>query len=172
MTNPKKLFQARRFAVEEVTEQLQDGSKLVRNIVRHPGAVVVLPVIDENSICLVHTYRAAIDRWNLELPAGTLDKGLPSSEVAKLELLEETGYQASEWTHVHTFTMSPGILDEKMHFFVAKQLVAGEAQREVGEQMENRILTWAEIDRLLRDRQIIDAKTLVCLLWYMRYRIY
>lgn len=172
MKSPKKLFQAKRFVVEEVSEELRDGSSLVRHIVRHPGAVVILPVIDEETVCLVHTYRAAIDRWNLELPAGTLDKGLPPSEVAKLELLEETGYRASEWTHVHTFAMSPGILDERMHFYVAKQLTAGEAQREVGEQMENRILTWAEIDRLLRDRQIIDAKTLVALLWYMRYRTY
>lgn len=170
MKSPKKLFQAKRFVVEEVSEELRDGSSLVRHVVRHPGAVVILPVIDEETVCLVHNYRAAIDRWNLELPAGTLDKGLPPPEVAKLELLEETGYRASEWTHVHTFAMSPGILDEKMHFYVAKQLTAGEAQREVGEQMENRILTWAEIDRLLRDRQIIDAKTLVALLWYMRYR--
>jgi ADP-ribose pyrophosphatase len=172
MPHPKKLFQAKRFAVEEVSEKLQDGTLLVRHVVRHPGAVVILPVIDEQSICMVYTYRAAIDRWNLELPAGTLDKGLPPSEVAKLELLEETGYRASEWSHVHTFAMSPGILDEKMHFFVAKQLTGGETQREIGEQMENRIFTWGEIDRLLRDRQIIDAKTLVCLLWYMRYRTY
>lgn len=170
MGTPKKLFQAKRFAVEEVTEILQDGSRHIRHVVRHPGAVVILPVVDPQIICLVYTYRAAIDRWNLELPAGTLDKGLPPEEVAKLELLEETGYRASSWTHVHSFAMSPGILDERMHFYVAEGLTAGAAQREVGEQMENRIFSWAEIDRLLRDRQIIDAKTLVALLWYMRYR--
>lgn len=166
----KLLFQAKRFAVEEVHESLPDGGSLVRHVVRHPGAVVVLPLIDADRVCLIHTYRAAIDRWNLELPAGTLDKNLPPLEVAHLELQEETGYRAESMVPIHTFAMSPGILDEKMHFFAASGLTLGETAREAGEQMSNVILTWAEIDGLLRDRQIIDAKTLVGLLWYMRYR--
>jgi ADP-ribose pyrophosphatase len=170
MPTRKVLFQAKRFAVEEVHEKLADGSSLVRNVVRHPGAVVVLPLIDADRICLIHTYRVAIDRWNLELPAGTLDKNLPPLEVAHLELQEETGYRAESMVPIHAFAMSPGILDEKMHFFAASGLSPGETAREAGEQMSNVIVTWAEIDKLLRDRQIIDAKTLVGLLWYMRYR--
>lgn len=172
MKKPKKLYQAKRFAVEEVYEQLPDGTELVRNVVRHPGAVVILPVVDEDHVCLIHTYRAAINKWNLELPAGTLDKNLPPREVAFLELKEETGYDAGQMDHVHAFNMSPGILDEKMHFYVASQLRLGDTAREVGEQMENRVVCWSEVDRMLRDRQIIDAKTLVCLLWYLRYRKY
>jgi len=172
MKTPKKLFQAKRFAVEEVYERLPDGSELVRNVVRHPGAVVILPLVDQDHVCLIRTYRSAIDRWNLELPAGTLDKGLPPKDVAFLELKEETGYSAGQMDHVHTFNMSPGILDERMHFFVASDLCGGEAAREIGEQMENRVVSWGEVDRLLRDRKIIDAKTLVCLLWYLRYRKY
>lgn len=172
MKSPRKLYQAKRFAIEEVYEQLPDGTELVRNVVRHPGAVVILPLVDEDHVCLIHTYRAAIDRWNLELPAGTLDKNLPPLAVAYLELKEETGYDAGRMDHVHTFNMSPGILDEKMHFYVASQLSLGDSAREVGEQMENRVVCWSEVDRLLRDRQIIDAKTLVCLLWYLRYRKY
>jgi ADP-ribose pyrophosphatase len=164
------LFRAKRFDVEAVTECLKDGTTLVRHVIRHPGAVVVLPLVDSEHVCLIHTYRVAIDRWQLELPAGTLDKGLPPERMAHLELQEETGYQASEMVHVHTFAMSPGILDEKMHFYVASGLQAGEAHRELGEQMDNRILSWSEIDRLLRDHAIIDAKSLVALLWYMRYR--
>jgi ADP-ribose pyrophosphatase len=170
MKTPKRLFQAKRFAVEEVYEPLPDGRELVRNIVRHPGAVVILPVVDDEHVCLIHTFRIAINRWNLELPAGTLDKGLPPMEVARLELQEETGYTCQTLIPVHTFAMSPGILDERMHFFVAEGLTLGETSQEEGEQMENRVLSWGEVDRLLRDREIIDAKTLVCLLWYMRYR--
>lgn len=172
MRTPKKLFQAKRFAVEEIHERLLDGSEVVRHVVRHPGAVVVLPLVDDDHVCLINTFRAAIGRWNLELPAGTLDKNLPPREVAFLELQEETGYQAGQMDHVHSFNMSPGILDEKMHFFVASQLRLGETAREIGEQMENRVVSWSEVDRMLRDRQIIDAKTLVCLLWFMRYRKY
>ncbi|MFY8200053.1 MAG: NUDIX hydrolase, partial [Pirellula staleyi] len=68
MQTAKKLFQAKRFAVEEVEEVLSDGSRLIRNIVRHPGAVVILPLVDANHVCLIRTYRVAIDRWHLELP--------------------------------------------------------------------------------------------------------
>jgi ADP-ribose pyrophosphatase len=170
MKTPRKLYQAKRFAVEEVYEQLPDGTEVVRNVVRHPGAVVVLPLVDDHHVCLIHTYRAAINKWNLELPAGTLDKNLPPLDVAFLELKEETGYEAGQMDLIHTFNMSPGILDEKMHFFVASHLRLGDTAREVGEQMENRVVCWSEVDRMLRDRQIIDAKTLVCLLWYLRYR--
>jgi len=166
------LFRAKRFDVEAVQERLPDGVMLERHIIRHPGAVVILPLVDEDHLCMIHTYRVAIDRWQLELPAGTLDKGLPPEEMAKLELLEETGYRAGHWTHIHTFAMSPGILDEKMYFYAASGLVDGKPERETGEQMENRILSWGNVDRLLRDHQIIDAKTLVALLWYMRYRQY
>ncbi|MFN7841197.1 MAG: NUDIX hydrolase [Pirellula sp.] len=172
MKTPKKLYQAKRFAVEEVYEQLPDGTEVVRNVVRHPGAVVILPLVDDDHVCLIHTYRAAINKWNLELPAGTLDKSLPPLDVAFLELKEETGYEAGQMDHVHTFNMSPGILDEKMHFYVASQMSLGDTAREIGEQMENRVVCWSEVDRMLRDRQIIDAKTLVCLLWYLRYRKY
>jgi ADP-ribose pyrophosphatase len=164
------LFRAKRFDVESVQEHLADGRQLERHIIRHPGAVVILPLVDRDHVCMIHTYRVAIDRWQLELPAGTLDKGLPPLEMAELELLEETGYRAERFTPIHTFAMSPGILDEKMHFYVASGLTVGAPEREMGEQMENRILSWSDIDRLLRDHRIIDAKTLVALLWYMRYR--
>ncbi len=170
MRPAKKIFQAKRFAVEEVEELLPDGSRLIRNIIRHPGAVVILPLVSLDTICMIETYRVAIDRWNLELPAGTLDKSLTPMMTAKLELQEETGFSCKTLTHVHTFAMSPGILDEKMHFFVASGLSAGNSDRETGEQMENRLFTWGQVDRLLRDKIIIDAKSIACLLWYMRYR--
>ena len=168
--SPKKIFQAKRFAIEEVEELLPDGTRILRNIVRHPGAVVILPLVDINRVCMIRTYRVASDRWHLELPAGTLDKSLSPLDTAHMELQEETGYRAGLLTHIHTFAMSPGILDEKMHFFVAEELSLGDAARESGEQMENTVLTWSELDQLLRDKKIIDAKSIACLLWYMRYR--
>ena len=170
MQTPKKIFQAKRFAVEEIVERLPDGTSLVRNIVRHPGAVVILPLVDVSHVCLIRTYRVALDRWHLELPAGTLDKKLTPFETAHAELEEETGYRAGRIQLVHSFAMSPGILDEKMYFYAASDLVLGRTAREAGEQMENVVLSWSQIDLLLRDKKITDAKTLVALLWYMRYR--
>jgi len=170
MPDRKVVYRAPRFDVEELAETLEDGRKISRTIVRHPGAVVVLPLLEDGRVCLIETYRVAIDRWHLELPAGTMDKGVSPIELAALELQEETGFVAKQFVHLHTFAMSPGILDEKMHLFLAAGLTAGPTARELGEQMRNVLLSWSEIDRLLRDGQIADAKTLVGLLWYLRYR--
>lgn len=170
MVSRKVLFRARRFDVEQVFEELPDGKRLERHIVRHPGAVVILPVLPDGRVCMIHTYRVAIDRWHLELPAGTMDKGISPIELAHEELREETGYRAGKIVPLHTFAMSPGILDEKMHLFLATELGEGQTALEQGEQISNRLLSWSDIDRLLRDGQIADAKTLVGLLWYMRYR--
>lgn len=170
LPSAKRIYRARRFDVEEVYQTLDDGSHVARHVVRHPGAVVVLPLVDEEHVCLIYTFRVAVNRWLLELPAGTLELDEPPHVTAGRELIEETGYEASKIVHVHDFRMSPGILDEKMHFFVASQLTKLAPRREVGEQIDNRVMSWAEIDRLLRDGKIEDAKTLVALLWYLRYR--
>jgi ADP-ribose pyrophosphatase len=170
LPTPKKVFRARRFDVEEVYQKLEDGRLVPRHVVRHPGGVVILPLIDEKHVCLIHTFRVAVNRWLFELPAGTLERDEPPLATAGRELIEETGYEAGKIELVHTFRMSPGILDEKMYFYVASNLKSLGPQREVGEQIENRVLSWSEIDRYLRDGMIEDAKTLAALLWYLRYR--
>jgi ADP-ribose pyrophosphatase len=170
MIQRKVVYRAPRFDIEQVVEKLQDGQQIPRTIVRHPGAAVILPVLDDGRVCMIETYRVAIDRWHLELPAGTMDKGVAPIELAAIELQEETGYLADNLVLLHTFAMSPGILDEKMHLFLATGLKQGPSARELGEQMHNELLTWSQIDRLLRDGKIADAKTLVGLLWYLRYR--
>jgi ADP-ribose pyrophosphatase len=165
-----KVFRALRFDVEEVHQRLDDGQLLSRHIVRHPGAVVILPLVDAEHVCLIRNFRIAVNRWLLELPAGTLEPPEPPAVTAARELTEETGYRAKSWEYVHTFRMSPGILDERMYFYVASELTYLDPQREHGEQIENLVLSWSDIDRLLRDGLIEDAKTLVALLWYLRYR--
>jgi ADP-ribose pyrophosphatase len=166
----KLVYKAPRFDLEQVVETLPDGRRLDRTIVRHPGAVVILPILDDGRVCLIETYRVAIDRWHLELPAGTMDKGVSPEVLAAMELQEETGFVAERFVLLHTFAMSPGILDEKMHLFLATGLKAGPTALEDGEQIKTVLLDWPQIDQLLRDGHIADAKTLVGLLWYLRYR--
>ena len=164
------LLTAKRFQVERITQQLSNGQSLTRDIVRHPGAVVIVPVLDDGRICLIKNYRVAVDRELLELPAGTLEPNEPPLETARRELIEETGYRCSDLQPLCQFFMSPGILDERMHAFLATGLQAGPAARELGEEIENLLVSLEELDQLLQAGQIQDSKSLSALLYYMRYR--
>ena len=166
------LLRAKRFAVEMVERVLPDGSHFRREIIRHNGAVVVLPLVDESRVCLLRNFRPSVDRYLWELPAGTLEVAESPDDTAARELREETGYTAGNITRVHTFCASPGIMDETMYYYVASDLQPGPPSRESGEVMENHLFTWPQIDQMLRDHQIVDAKTLVGLLWFLRYRLH
>jgi ADP-ribose pyrophosphatase len=162
------LLIAARFRVERVTQRFDDGSTFSREIVRHPGAVVILPVLDDGRICLIQNYRVAVDRRLLELPAGTLEPGETPLETAHRELIEETGFRAKTIYPLCEFYMSPGILDERMFVFVARGLTAGEPAREAGEQIENLLVEPAELELMFREGKIQDSKTLSALLYYLR----
>jgi len=163
LMSAETLFDGLRFRVERICEVAGDRPRY-RDVVRHPGAAVVLPLVDTDHVCLIRNFRVAVGQTLIELPAGTLEPGEAPAETAQRELREETGYRAQSWTPLHTFYPSPGILDERMVLFLAQNLTAGEAAREDGEQIENLVASWSECDRLIRDGSICDAKTLVGLL--------
>ena len=169
MKKPEVIFQARRFRIERVGQVTPDGVEHVREIVRHPGAVVVLPLLDDGRVVFVRNYRVAVDETLVELPAGTLDQSEDPLLTAKRELAEETGYRAGKMKHLLTFCMSPGILDEKMHLFLATSLTAGEMALEPGEEILPFLCTWEEAITMVRRGEIRDAKSLVGLLYYERF---
>jgi ADP-ribose pyrophosphatase len=158
-----------RFNIERVTHRLSDGTAVTREIVRHPGAVVIVPVLDDGRVCLIRNYRVAVNAELLELPAGTREPNESPIITAGRELLEETGYRAGVVEPLCELAMSPGILDERMHVFLARQLTAGDPEREVGEEIQNVLATPAEIDALIRENAIQDAKTIAALLYFFRY---
>ncbi len=135
-------------------------------IVEHPGAVTILPILDDGRICLIRNFRIAVGTTLWELPAGTLEPGEEPLATARRELTEETGYSAENLRHLHSFWMSPGILRERMHLFVATGLQAGEPRLAAGEQIAPVLLSWDEAMDLVRKGEIQDAKTLVGLLYY------
>jgi ADP-ribose pyrophosphatase len=159
-----ELLATRKFRV--VAVRRTDGG--VKEVVRHPGAVVILPLLDSNHVCLIRSYRISVARTLLELPAGTLEPGEPPAETARRELIEETGFRCRSLRHLHSFFLSPGILDEEMHLFVAEGLTPGPAAREPGEQIENYICTWETAMEHLDRGEIRDAKTLAALLLWNR----
>jgi ADP-ribose pyrophosphatase len=170
MSTPKILFQARRFCIEQVVQTTPDGVEHVREIVRHPGAVVILPLLDDGRICFVRNYRVAVDQTLIELPAGTLEPGEDPAETARRELAEETGYRAGRIEHLLTFCMSPGILDERMHLYLATDLQPGPMALEAGEDIQPLLCTWDESLAMVRCGEIRDAKTLVGLMHYRMFR--
>lgn len=159
-----------RFAVEEVERKSPDGQVRKRAVVRHPGAVTIIPMVDIDRVCLIRNFRVSVDQTLIELPAGTLEPPEPPAEAADRELREETGYRAGSMRELHGFYLSPGILDERMHLFVATDLEAVGTAREPGEEIENLVVSWREAMELVESREIQDAKTIVGLLLYDRLR--
>ena len=169
-TEPEVLLTTRRFRVVRHVEQSSDGTMHAREIVEHPGAVTILPLLDDGRVCLIHNHRVAAGKTLVELPAGTLEPGEDPSATARRELREETGYRAASFEKLIEFFMSPGIMSERMHLFVARGLVAGDAQREAGEKIDNLVVPWDDAMRMALDGTIEDAKSLVGLLYYDRVR--
>jgi ADP-ribose pyrophosphatase len=169
MGEPEVVFQGKRIRVERVAQSAADGTLHVKEIVRHPGAVTILPLLEGSRLCFVENYRVAAAQRLLELPAGTLEPGEDPAETARRELAEETGYRAGRIEHLITFYMSPGVLDEKMFLYVATSLEPGPMSLDAGEDLKPRLFTWEEAMDLVRQRRIQDAKTLVGLLYYERF---
>jgi ADP-ribose pyrophosphatase len=143
-----------------------DKKKLVtRELLRHPGAAVILPFLDEKNILLLRQFRYAAkgDLW--EVPAGTLEKGEPPLACAKRELEEETGYRAKKWTFLASFLPAPGISDELMTLYRADRLFPGAANLDHDEFLVPEAVPIKKARRMALDGRIRDAKTLVAVLW-------
>jgi len=166
MRGPELLFTGRRFRVVRLCQAMPDGSEHFREVVQHPGAVVILPLLDDGRVCFVQNYRVAVDETLIELPAGTLEPQEDPAETARRELAEETGYRAGRIEHLLSFWMSPGILDERMHLFLATALEPGPLALEAGEDIRPLLKTWQEALEMVRQGHIQDAKTLAGLLYY------
>src|SRR3954468_4342427 len=145
-----------------------DGAEKDREVIRHPGAVVII-AHDGDALYLVTQPRAAVDEEApLDLPAGKLDvEGEEPLATAKRELAEEIGKGANAWKAITTFWTSPGLLDEKMHLFVATDLYDQSAEPDEDERIEVETIPLAELDGAIE--RCRDAKSLVGLLWLKAY---
>ena len=145
-----------------------DGSEKDREVIRHPGAVVVI-AHDGESIYLVTQPREAVgEEALLELPAGKLDvEGEEPLATAKRELAEEIGKGANDWRPITTFFTSPGLLDEEMHLFLATDLYDERAETDEDERIEIECVPLARLDDVIE--RCRDAKSLVGLLWLKAY---
>lgn len=143
---------------------------MTKETVEHPGAVVILPLLDDGRVCLIRNRRVAVGETLIEIPAGTLEPGEDPALAAVRELEEETGYRAARWEKLLEFFVSPGILNERMHLFAARDLIPGDQALDAGEQIEPLLVPWDNAMALLRGGEIRDAKTIIALLWWDRVR--
>ena len=169
MAQPKIIFTAKRFTVEQHDVPGRDGKNRRYDRIVLPGAAVVLPILGDGRVLLISNHRFAVSQTLLELPAGMLDGGEPPIECARRELCEETGYRAGKLEPLLSFFSTPGMCNEELHAFLATELVSGETSREPGEQIENTPMKVEAALEAIGAGRIKDAKTIVTLLYYDRY---
>ncbi|MFN3200278.1 MAG: NUDIX hydrolase [Bradymonadia bacterium] len=156
------VFTGRRITIQKVQIDTEEGP-VDRDLVLHPGSVVLLPITDDGRVVLIKNRRYAVGGDLLEVPAGTLEIGEDPYDAAGRELTEETGYTAARIERLGTFYPSPGTCTEQMHTWLATGLTAGEQSLDVGESITVVHFTLAEIADMMRRGAIHDGKTLAVL---------
>ena len=164
------LLRAPKFAVERRRVTKPSGRVVDREVVVHPGAVVILPVLDDGSIVLIRNYRFAVGQTLLELPAGTLEADESPRDCAARELEEETGYRAACIEPLCEFYTSPGILTERMYAFVATGLTEVGQRLDETEEIEVAVHSQDKIRQLLAEGGLHDGKTIAVLGTYLLVR--
>lgn len=149
---------------------MPDGAHATREYVLHPGAVVIVPVLDDGRLVIERQFRYPVGRAMLEFPAGKLDHGEPPLVCAVRELAEETGYRADQWAVAGVLHNAIGYSTEVIHIVFARGLVAGARSLDDGELIDLVLLTEAELDAACARGEITDAKTLIGLLWLQKWR--
>lgn len=166
----KILFTGKKVQLALDTLELPDGSSAEREVVIHPGAVAIIPLVDAEHVCMVRNHRHAVAETLLELPAGTRDQDEPPDHTAVRELEEETGYRARTWRKLTEFYPSPGIFTERLVLYLATDLTPGKMSLDPGEELTPIIVSWREAVRSALDGTIRDAKSLVGILLWDRLR--
>ena len=151
--------------VQRDTVRLPDGKQSTREYIRHPGAVVVLPLMDDGSVLLERQFRYPLREVFIEFPAGKIDPGEDPLECAKRELQEETGYTAAHWQFVCTIHNAIAYSDEHLDLYLAHGLTAGERRLDDGEFLETFTATMPDMLRWICEGRITDVKTVIGTFW-------
>ena len=149
--------------------RLPDGGTGSREYINHPGAVAVLALLDNGNLLMERQFRYAPQREFIELPAGKIDHGEEILLTAQRELLEETGYVASEWIHLATVWPCIGYANERMEYFLARSLVHQGSRLDEGEFLEVFELSLPEAMEWIRSGKINESKTIVGLFWLEKH---
>lgn len=156
-----KIYEGKILNLKVDTVELPDKKYSKREIVEHPGGVGIITITDDNSLVLVKQYRKAVEEFLWEIPAGKLEVNEEPRETAIRELREETGYEAKKLTYITEFYTSPGYCNEKIHLFLAEDLIEVESSPDPGEFLERKIIPLDDLSKMLDRGEIMDSKTMI-----------
>lgn len=145
--------------------QLTNGHIAQREYVVHPGAVLIVPMLENGDLVLERQFRYPMRRAYIEFPAGKIDAGEDPLVTGKRELYEETGYTAQHWQYLTAIHPCIGYSNEVIHIYLATGLTSGKAQLDVDEQVQVFTMTVREMLDAMRNGEILDGKTMLALFW-------
>jgi ADP-ribose pyrophosphatase len=164
-TGSEEIFNGVILHVQRDTVRLPNGNETVREVIRHIGAVCVIPVLENGDVIMERQYRYPLDRVILEIPAGKLDSaGENRLSAIKRELSEETGYTADEWTEIGDFHPAPAYSDEFITMYLARKLRKGDRHLDADEFLDVCTIPLKDLVEDVMAGKISDAKTQVCIL--------
>lgn len=164
------VFEGQVITLQVDTVRLPDGGTATREIVRHPGAAAIVALLDDK-LLVVEQYRKPMEKFQVEIPAGKLDIGEDPKAAAFREFEEETGYRAHAMRLISAFYTSPGFADEKLYLYWAEGLEKGEMNLDEEEFLAVSAITFEEAQRYIQEERISDAKTIMAVYAWERYRL-
>ncbi len=160
-----------KFDLDLVSGTSPAGVPFAREAIRHPGSVIMLPLLDEGPrprIVMIRNYRLSVGEWLWELPAGTMTPGEDPLACADRELQEETGFAAATFEPVCRFHPAPGLADELMHAYVARELRPTQQSLEVDERIQVEVMEAAKVFKMIESGEMTDAKSMMLLMLCQR----
>jgi ADP-ribose pyrophosphatase len=167
--NSEVLYQGKVFRLQRDTVIEPGGVQAERDIIVHPGSVVVLPVFKDGRVLLIRQYRHSVGEFLWELVAGRKEPNESPLAGARRELLEETGYTAKHLRKLLRVVPTPGFVNEWMWIFLAEGLTEGAARPEEDEKITSRIFKLKQVEKMIQRGTLHDAKSICGLLYYMRF---
>lgn len=161
----KLVYQGSFLTVEKDTVSLPDGKHVSREFIKHPGAVVILPLFDDGTVLLERQFRYPLNQVFFEFPAGKIDLNEDPLLCAQRELREETGYTATDWRYLCTIHNAIAYSDEHLDIFLARGLIAGEAKLDDEEFLETFVATVSDVMEWVKSGTITDVKTVIGAFW-------
>lgn len=166
----ESVFRGHFLDVRRAHIDLPGGGRATREFVVHPGAVMIVPVLDDGQLVVERQFRYPLQQVFIEFPAGKIDPGESTAACAQRELLEETGYSAAEWARAGRLHNAIAYSTEVIEVWFARGLTAGAQRLDAGEHLDVIAMPEAELDRLAAAGDLTDAKTLIGLQWLQKWR--